>query len=136
MPTLQLLIFKSCPIAPKIAHWALFLPQYDGSPFGILYSVKKTGFVSRNTQLSLLNLNPQDEYESDIQSMIAIPELDVQPYNVAMICRQVSEGRHFNLITQNCQHFICEVLNELLQLHNEGERDTVMRRIRNLGWYL
>jgi len=133
MPTLHLIKFKP-PLAglPKgTAHWALFLLYDEQDSVGLLYSVKKESFISNKTEFSVVDFDPQTA--SDVLSCVALTEISIKHHILSEICYKVSEGRPFNLISRNCQHWVCEVIEKISLATDTTEvGEKVIRRIKSM----
>src|ERR1700737_4320960 len=137
MPTLHLVIFKPWTILSKDAdHWALFLPEKEGDPHGDFFGVKKNGYISKMTEFEHVehcDIQQLQEYTNEIRSIIALTELGVDRLVLLHICRDVTQDRPFDLITRNCQHWVCEVIKKLEKRLNVEQTINVLARIKGLG---
>src|SRR5271169_5292723 len=113
MPLLHLLIFKTPLVLKSTAHWALFLPDEDGAPIGLMFHAAQESLTSNRTCISQMSFDVR-AHMKQIQSSIVLPDLDVVVYQVWEACQAVSDNRAFNLVTRNIQHWVCEVI-EFLQ---------------------
>lgn len=109
MSALHLVIFKT-PFFRTYAHWGLFLP-YEGEdePSGILYDVKKASLISKKTQVQKHDFYPRSQSDF-FSSCTALPGISIKHYELSDICYRVSDGRPFNIVTSNCQHWVFEVI--------------------------
>ena len=115
MPTLHLIIFKTAWYGIKsTAHWALLLPAEQVTPhcFGRVFDVQKPTLMSNETQYSNYHFTPEVRDNVDVYHSLNI---EVETYTVNQICQRVSKDRHFDLVTRNCQHWVCEVIEQLVE---------------------
>lgn len=129
MPQLYLVKFRQPPYVGVSAHWGIFLSQSDS-----LYNAAKpsTGYLyhASSQWTDCLNLcvfvsEPRDTpYERKQYNLSNAPSLsdwwpvrnaDLQDYEVHDACRLVSESRGFNILTKNCQEWVKEVIQFLVQ---------------------
>lgn len=138
MPTVLLLIFKPATIFPKCtAHWGLFLPNEEGRSDGFLYHVKKSNLslVSSHTQF---NQDPFDilQQANLIHSLLRLYELNaVTHIELANACHEETTNRRFNLVTSNCQQWVCQVLENLNNQFNNGQNGDVLDRVKGEGFW-
>jgi hypothetical protein len=134
MPTLHLLRFKTLPILPKrTGHWALFLPDEEGGSNGVVYSVQKRSLKSKKTQFSHREFNLQSSIGL-LESWIPLPEIDILPYKLSAACHDATKNRPFHLIKNNCQHWVCEVIENLISRFQIAEGTDVLHKIKSLGY--
>lgn len=133
MPTLYLLRFKANPILPKRSgHWALFLPDEEASSKGLIYTVRKRGFKSKKTQFSLHEFNLQSP---KLESCCSIPEIDISPYKLSAACHDITKNRPFHLIKSNCQHWVQEVIENLINRIQTVDDVDVFDKIKRSGYF-
>src|SRR5271170_3411146 len=132
MPTLHLIIFKPIPMFPVTAHWGLFLPYDEGDPDGLIYQVKKESFTSKKTEFNATDFDPRLQFAT-FSSCTALPEITIKHHELSDICYKVSQGRPFNLITRNCQHWVLEVIQAVaMHLNMTTVGDRLIRRIKDM----
>lgn len=131
MPTLHLILFKQLPVFSRdTAHWALFLPKEDGEASGILFHITKESYVSWKTEYRQKNFVPRRSPE--LESIVAISEINISKVGLDAACQRVTHSRDFNIVTKNCRHWVCEVVDDLARTYQLGEVD-ILGRIKNLG---
>ena len=122
MPTLHLILFKQLPVFSRdTAHWALFLPNEDGEASGILFHITKESCMSWKTEYRQKDFLPHPSPE--LESIFAISEINVSKAAVDAACQRVTHKRNFNIVTKNCHHWVCEVVDDLVQTYRYIEKD-------------
>lgn len=132
MPTLHLIIFKTPWYGFKsTAHWALLLPENEVTPhcFGDVFDVKKPAIMSKETQYAMYDFTPEIRDNVDVYHSLKI---DVETYVVNQTCQKVSKKRPFDLVTRNCQHWVIEVIEELVKDLNVPGGDDILSRVKML----
>ena len=132
MPTLYLIVFDAMFLPNKMAHWTLFLPYKDGCNDGRLFSVKKQGPVSRQTQFVPRDFNIRAEKNITV---IQLP-LIVHETTVWNACGDVTEKRLFDLWSNNCQKWVCEVVKQIEETLNLKTHINVPKIASNYGYGL
>jgi hypothetical protein len=114
-----------------MAHWALLLPEIEFTPycFGSVFDVQKPAFASKETQYS--NYDFTSETRNNVDDYHSL-KIDVESYTLNQICQKVSKGRLFDLVTRNCQHWVCEVIEELVKDLNVPDGDEILSRVKRL----
>lgn len=126
--SLHIMICKPSRHLPKsTAHWALFIPDQEGGSEGVVYSMRKAAFANK-TQLHCSQITLGDM--ANLQSVIVVPEVKTCEYLLSAVCHEVNTGRSFNLITRNCQHWVFEVIERLVERQNIPEGEEVLTRIK------
>ena len=133
MPPLHVILFKQLPIFSKdTAHWALFLPNKDGDNNGVLFHITKESYISWKTEFQQKEFSIRKSADT-LENTLKIQEIDVSVASLDAACQRVTEGRSFNVIKKNCQHWVCEVVTDLARKHNLGDID-ILGRIKTLGY--
>lgn len=129
-PNLHLIIFKT-PFFKSLAHWALLLPSHEPKPVyvGWVFDIHKTAIKSKETEYARYGFTP--EIEANVESYHSL-NLDVDDYTLNQTCLKVSKDRPFDLVTQNCQHWVYEVIEELIQYLNVPGGDEILERVKAL----
>lgn len=141
MPPVFLVKFPNLPLlSPETAHWAILLPTvpYIAGQlprWGVLYHARKRGFC--------FPLSPNTEYERIEQFDLSGPNINIWDYyelctvdltdaEINVACLYVSNPRPFNLVTRNCQDWVKEVLQCLV---NGGRmHEQWLQVISGQGW--
>ena len=130
--TLHLVRFKQLPVFKRdTSHWALFLPYEDGKAPGSLFHITKESYVSWKTEYRTKHFTPRQS--ADLESILAISEINVTVAALDAACQRVTADREFNILTKNCHHWVCEVVEDLVRVNNLEEID-VNRRMRESGY--
>lgn len=132
MPILHVIIFKTPWYGIKsMAHWALLLPEDEVVPgyFGDVFDVQKPKFTSKETQYSNYNFTSEVRDNVDVYNSLKI---DVEIYTLNQICQKVSKNRPFDLVTRNCQHWVCEVIEEVVKDLPIPERNEILSLVQRL----
>lgn len=132
MPILHLIIFKTPWYGIKhTAHWALLLPEEEVTPkcFGYVFDVQKPTIISKETRYSMYSFTPKIQGNVDVYHSL---EIDVKAYDVNQICQKVSKERRFDLVTRNCQHWVCEVVEELVEDLDIPGGEEILSRVKSL----
>ena len=130
MPTLHLIIFKT-PFFQSTAHWALLLPAdiVGFNYFGDVFDVKKTALISKKTEFARYNFTR--EIQNNVGEYHSL-NFDVEHYTLNQICQNVSKDRPFDLVTRNCQHWVIEVVEELVDHLNVERGDEIVNWLKAL----
>lgn len=134
MPNLYLLIFEPTEwyYPADAGHWALYFPSKEDESVGDAVEVKKASLVNRRTQFGTIKAYLQigwcglQRYELlniDVLSLAALTQ----------ICHGVTEGRPFNIVTKNCQHWVCEVLEKVIERYRIRNGEAELRRVKAMG---
>jgi hypothetical protein len=126
MPALYLIIFKT-PFFKKMAHWGFLLPN-EGNCSDIV-SVKKAALHSKRTEIDYNTLTT--DIERNIASYHPL-NINIEIYTLNQVCQNVSRNRHFDLFSRNCQHWVLEVLEELVRVLNISTGREILNRVRAL----
>ena len=100
---------------PAIAgHWVIFLPFKDGGKNGYGFGVNKTtmSFTASQTQYAITDASLEDDLKDCIPIQIKFEDGAAE---LNQICTDVSHNRPFHLVNRNCQHWVCEVLDSVVQ---------------------
>ena len=85
--------------------------------------------MSKETQYSMYDFTPEIRDNVDFYHSLKI---DVETYIVNQICQKVSKERRFDLVTRNCQHWVCEVIEELVKDLNIPGGKEILSRVKKL----
>jgi len=133
MTTLRLLVFNF-PLLPKsIAHWALFLPDEEGSTDGVLFEVKKRSYSMAHTMFSQRKFNYRTS-KSDLRANIAIPEMSIGPVKLNQACHAITQNRPFHLWRRNCQLWVFEVIDYLARSEGFQDGGEILANIMTQGF--
>jgi hypothetical protein len=130
MPTLHLILFKLPVFSRDTAHWALFLPNKDGEPPGILFHITKESCVSWKTEYRQKDFLPRPSPE--LESILAISEINISKVALDAACQRVTHSRDFNIVNKNCRHWVSEVVDDLVRTYQLGEVD-ILGKVKTLG---
>ena len=132
MPKLMLLRLEQSPIFPNdTAHWTLFLPNIDGSSDGDLFHIVKDSFVTAETRYQNRGFSVQESQK--LISGISLSEIDVSLDELDQACQRVTRNRTFNIVTNNCQHWVREVVDDLIRVLHLPAID-VLDRMNKAGY--
>lgn len=134
MGCLYILVFPVGPFVPNAAaHWALYLPPEDGSNIGRWYTVQKESVVASG----------QPKYWNGAYvlttNVLAVPlqHIYVSQAQLHAICENVTNDVNrpaFNLFTQNCQHWVIDVVSAVEQALGRVQRADVRALLRGYGY--
>lgn len=131
MPTLHILRFRASRWLPKnVGHWGLFL-QDEGSATGVVFEVRKRTLTSKQTVFQHRDYDPQS---SSLRSSLSIPEIDIVPHVLSTACHAVTNNRPFHLVNYNCQHWVYEVIEDLIIRLQIADGANILNRIKKLGY--
>ena len=142
MPPVFLLKFHNHPFrSPETAHWAILLPTvpYNAGElpsWGVLYHARKRGFcccfpLSSNTEYERIDHFDLSR-ENDIFDRYELSTVNLTNAEIDVACQWVSNPRTFNLVTRNCQDWVKEVLQCLVNgglMHGQW-----LQEISRQGW--
>jgi hypothetical protein len=133
MPQLHLLIYRPPAFFPaRSGHWALFLPYEEGGSVGYGLGVKKASFRTTQTQFEIFEASLEigrDDLQRHIKLQIYVNGIN----DLNVICHGVTQGRPFNLVTRNCQHWVCEVIEVVITRFNIPDGPAELARIKAMG---
>jgi hypothetical protein len=101
----------------SLSHWALFLPDQDGGNEGTLVHVGvETGSsgVKRNHRVLVKKIRVT---RSSAQSVHVIRGAHVTTAMLKAVAQDIFDRKGYNVITNNCQHFCFDVVQELHDLY-------------------
>jgi len=133
MPTLRFLVFKMAMLPDALAHWGLFIPNQEGSTEGILFEVQKRGFFMRKTLFHYREFNCCTS-GAELRDNIPIPELSIGPVMLNFACHEVTKNRPFHLRNRNCQHWVFEVIEYLVNAQRIDNGQEILSRIVAKGY--
>lgn len=136
MPQLHLLIFKRRSYFPKNGgHWALFLPFEKGGTDGCGFDVIKSSFKAKQTQFKTFDCTPEVGKDRLVECVPLEIYVDDVP-DLNNICNIVTRGRPFHLVNQNCQHWVCEVVEMLVERYEIPNGKQELTKIKRKGYRL
>lgn len=128
MPTLRFLVFKMAMLPDAFAHWALFVPNEEGSAEGVLFEVQKRGVFMRKTQFHYREFDCCAS-GAELRDNISIPEISVGLVMLNFACHAVTKNRPFHLRSRNCQHWVFEVIEYLVNAQRINNGQEILSRI-------
>jgi hypothetical protein len=131
MPTLRFLVFKQLLFQKFLAHWALFIPNREGSAQGVLFEVKK--LKSKRTQFWHRDFNYLQEAKH-LRANIPIPEIKIKTPDMNRVCHRVNKNRPFHLLNSNCQHWVFEVMERIIREKGITNGVEIFGRIEEAGY--
>jgi hypothetical protein len=134
MPRLYLLIFEPTEwyYPDDAGHWALYVPSKEDETVGDAFEVKKASLVTFRTEFGMIRAYLQNGWcglRQYVPLNIDVPSIA----SLSQICYGVTEGRSFNIVTKNCQHWVCEVLEEVIKKYNILNGEAELRRVKAMG---
>src|SRR5437667_2666677 len=131
MPYIHLLVFKPPPLwPPEAGHWALYLHFQQGSWEGTVFGVQKKGLITRQTMLSRELVTA--EIYSEVSRFVPL-NIEVEEYYLSEACQSVTANRPFHIKTANCQHWVCEVIEKLMETLDLPKAKDELERIKKEG---
>ena len=137
MAALRLLIFKrgifKLPVG--FCHWALFIPgEGEGCPDGILFEAlgKRKYWIFTTT--TCLKVSKHRRSKLKVAHDIEISEISVNPKTLKAACGAVTKDRPFNQIFRNCQHWVFEVIQYLVDSQYIDNGVEILAEIRERGF--
>lgn len=125
MSQIYLARFRHRPLSIAFAHWALFLPtsENDKPLEGLLFHARKEWDNTHGEQRCTIQGSANFSLEPGFR-LLASPGLldyhclkdtNVTPAQLNDACQHVSLDRRFNLITRNCQEWVKDVIDHLVE---------------------
>jgi hypothetical protein len=114
-----------------LAHWAFFIPDREGSAQGVIFEVRK--WNSNKTHFWHRTFNYREESRG-LRANIPIPEITIKSPELNQACHRVNKNRRFHLLTSNCQHWIFEVIEHLVENMNIENGVEILKRIEREGY--
>lgn len=124
MPPVYLVKFRQLRLPIVSAHWAIFIPYSTVRPIqgppgpGILYHARSE-WTSCFPFLSGSQFEPIPGYNlaasRNLFDYYALNDVDLSDEDVSASCRYISAHRNFNFMGRNCQEWVKEVLDNLIQ---------------------
>ncbi|PGH18103.1 hypothetical protein AJ79_00731 [Helicocarpus griseus UAMH5409] len=115
--TLSLLLYKQSPIIfpTKTAHWALFLWN-EKTLKGDIFHASKDGVMAGRTDPMWDANEAVTRLGRSLKKRVEIARgLQITPDQLYEISVDVADGRRFDLLVNNCQRYVTEILNRLVQ---------------------
>ena len=143
MAPIFLVQFRQGPLCDASAHWGLFLPHTNsttdrfGTPYwGSLFHAGTDETCSNANQQSMTQFHYEQSFQlAGRHSLLRCTQLDGTAVTDAQLhsaCQTVTLHRHFNHITDNCQNWVREVLDNLVD--TEHISDEVFKQMRKAGY--
>ena len=113
-------------------RWVFFLPDQDGGLNGVLFGVRKRGFMSKQMKYGQSSFDFGNT--SDLLSSMSLSEFgNVRAVVLNKVCHDVNRNRRFHLLKNNPQHWVYEVIKGLireLEIDNGAE---ILKKIEKTG---
>src|SRR5437016_6173596 len=134
MPQLYLLIFEPTEwfYPADAGHWALYVPSKEDEFVGDAFEVKKASLITLQTQFGMMKAYLQVGWcglQNYVPLEINIPSIAA----LNQICYGVTFKRPFNIVSKNCQHWVCEVLEKVIEKYDIRNGKEELRRVRAMG---
>src|SRR5271167_3151545 len=123
MPPVYLLKLRQFPLPVLTAHWGIFLPDSSTTPSqqppgpGTLYHASaewKNCFpLLIGTRFGTVNFDPS--VSPLLFDYYAFNDVDLKKDDVSASCINVSTRRNFTLVNRNCQEWVKEVVEHLIE---------------------
>ncbi|KAL2142873.1 hypothetical protein VTI28DRAFT_641 [Corynascus sepedonium] len=117
----------------SLAHWALFLPDEDGSAEGTLVHVGvETGSsgVKRNHRVRVKKIRVT---RSSARSVHVISGARITRTTLEQVAKDIFNRKGYNVATNNCQHFCFDVIAELHLLYPDLVPQSAVDDMRRNG---
>jgi hypothetical protein len=118
MTQLYLLIYKQdlkgFKLPAMAGHWVILLPYKEGGSVGNGFGVNKQtmSLTAKYTQYAITEASLDDDLERYMPIEVTF---EGGTGVLSRICTDVTHNRPFHFITRNCQHWVCEVLEKVVQ---------------------
>lgn len=135
---LQLLEFKGKLNQP---HWGVFLSEAEGKPIGLLIHVdpenkSQSGTVedALKPMRSHITIIPQYPLvKSSVQQVKTVPGAMITARQLEDASNVVFRRKPYNMITNNCQHFVANVIVELNNRHPQAVTQRALDFLKQNG---